>query len=139
MNSVNDIFESFTVMFPDSKTALQMRLKRTKTSYIANVGIAPHFVSVLNEEISKSAIYSLSFDESLNKTTQECEMDLRIRFWGETVNDVNVRYLGSSFFRHATAKDLSKQFKEITKSLCMDRSSAKWGHLAQIGSGFFKF
>ena len=56
-------------------------------------------------------------------------MDLLIRFWNETVNDVNVRYLGSSFFLHATAKYLNKKLKEITKSLvstkifqvCIDR------------------
>ena len=61
-------------MFLDSKIASRMRL------YIANFGIAPHFVSVLNHKISKSAIYSLSFDESLKKTTQECELDLLIGF-----------------------------------------------------------
>ena len=69
MNSVNDVYESLTAIFPDSKTAPQMRLKHTKASYIANFGLAPHVVSVLNHEISKSVIYFLSFDESLNKTT----------------------------------------------------------------------
>lgn len=43
-------------------------------------------------------------------------MDLLICFQDKTDNDVKVRYLGSRFFGHATAKDLSKQFKEITKS-----------------------
>ena len=51
------------------------------------------------------------------KITQECEMDLLIRFWDETDNNVKLRYLGSSFFGHATVKDLSKKFKEITQSL----------------------
>ena len=51
------------------------------------------------------------------KITQECEMDLLIRFWDETDNNVKLRYLGSSFFGHVTVKDLSKQFKEITQSL----------------------
>ena len=51
------------------------------------------------------------------KITQECEMDLLIRFWDEIDNNVKLRYLGSSFFGHATVKDLSKQFKEITQSL----------------------
>ena len=69
MNSVNDVSESLTAIFPDSKTALHMRLKHTKASYIANFGVVPHVVSVLNHEISKSVIYFLSFDESLNKTT----------------------------------------------------------------------
>ena len=74
-----------------------MRLEAYQ-SLLVNFGIARHFVSVLNHGISKSAIYSLSFDESLNKRSQECEMDLLIRFWDETDNDVKVRYLISSFF-----------------------------------------
>ena len=77
-------------MFPDSKIASQMILKHTKTCYITNFWIAPHFVSVLNHESSKSAIYFFSFNESLNKTTLECEMDFFIRFWDETDNDVKV-------------------------------------------------
>ena len=93
-----------------------MRLEAYQ-SLLVNFGIARHFVSVLNHGISKSAIYSLSFDESLNKRSQECEMDLLIRFWDETDNDVKVRYLISSFFWHGIVKNLSKQFKEITKSL----------------------
>ena len=40
-------------------------------------------------------------------------MDLLIRFWDETDNDVKV----SLFFWHTTTKGLSYQFKEITKSL----------------------
>ena len=43
MNSLNEISESLTVMFPDSKIALQMRRKRTKASYIANFTTAPDF------------------------------------------------------------------------------------------------
>ena len=77
-------------MFPDSKIASQMRLKHTKACYITNFWIALHFVSVLNHEISKSEIYFLSFNESLNKRTLECEMDFLIRFWDETDNDVKV-------------------------------------------------
>ena len=84
-------------MFPDSKIASQTRLKHTKACYIANFGIAPHFISVLNHEISKSAIYSWSFDEGFNKITQNCEMNLLICFWDETGNDGKVRYFGSSF------------------------------------------
>lgn len=52
INSFNDISEFYTVMFCDSKIALQMRFKHTKASYIGNFGIAPHFVSVLNHKIS---------------------------------------------------------------------------------------
>ena len=64
-----------------------MRLKHTKACYITNFWIAPHFVSVLNHESRKSAIYFLLFNETLNKTTLECEMDI---LWEETDNDVKV-------------------------------------------------
>ena len=77
-------------MFPDTKIASQMRLKHTKACYITNFWIAPHFVSVLNHESRKSVIYFLSFNETLNKTTLEFEMDFLIRFWDETDNDVKV-------------------------------------------------
>ena len=85
-------------MFPNSKIASQIKLKHTKACYVANFRIAPHFILILNLEISKSVIYLYSFDENLNKTTQDCEMDLLICFWDETDNDVKVRYFGSSFF-----------------------------------------
>ena len=68
------VFE-YLWMFPDSKIALQMRLQHAKACHITNFWIAPHFVSVLNHESSKSAIYFLSFNESLNNTTLECEMN----------------------------------------------------------------
>ena len=77
-------------MLPDSKIASQMRLEHSKNCYKVNFGIVPHFASVLNHEISKSEIYFLSFNESLNKRTLECEMDFLIRFWDETDNDVKV-------------------------------------------------
>ena len=77
-------------MFSNSKIASQMRLKHTKASYITNFWMAPHFVSVLNHESSKLAIYFLSFNESLNTATLECEMDFFICFWDETDNDVKV-------------------------------------------------
>ena len=67
-----------------------MILKHTKACYITNFWIAPHFLTVLNHESSKSAIYFFSFNESLNQTTLECEMDFLIRFWDETDNDVKV-------------------------------------------------
>lgn len=41
-------------------------------------------------------------------------MDLLIRFQVETDSDMKMRYLGSSFFGHTAAKDLSSQFKEMT-------------------------
>ena len=63
---------------------------------------------LLHDSINKSPVYTLSFDESLNKVTQECEVDLIIRIWDDD-NMVKVWYLGSSFFAHSTAKELMTQ------------------------------
>ena len=43
-------------------------------------------------------------------------MDIIVRFWDKD-NEVKVRYLGSTFFGHATAVDLVKQFEDLTKDL----------------------
>ena len=76
-----------------------------KQTYIANFGILPYVLMLLHDSIKKSPVYTLSFDECLNKVTQKCEIDLIIRFWDDD-SMVKVRYLGSSFFGHSTAKDL---------------------------------
>ena len=69
-NSGDDIAQIVKAMFPDSKVAANLKLGRTKTMYIANYGLAPHFITLLYDAISKSPIYTLYFDESLNEVTR---------------------------------------------------------------------
>ena len=64
---------------------------------------------LLHYSINKSPVQTLSFDESLNKVTQECKMDLIICFCDDG-NMVKVRYLESSFFGQSTAEDLMTLF-----------------------------
>ena len=116
MNSVDGVCVTFQKIFPDSDIATRMKLVRTKGTYIANFGILSYVLILLYHSINKSPVYNLSFDESLNKVTQECEMDLIIHFWNDD-NMVKVRYLGSSFVGHLTAKDLMIQFEEVTNNL----------------------
>ena len=75
---------------------------------------------LLHDSINKSPVYTLSFDERLNKVTQGCEMDLIICFWDDD-NMVKVRYLGSSFFGHSITKDLMTQFEEVTNKVAPDK------------------
>ena len=50
------------------------------------------------DEIKRSDHYSVSFiDESMNKVTQNEQMDISIRFWNELTNLVERRYLKSVF------------------------------------------
>ena len=37
----------------------------------------------------------IGFDESLNQTTQSCQMDFHIRYWDSIDRQVKVRYWGS--------------------------------------------
>ena len=73
-----DSCELFAVMFPDSKIASQIELGRMKLKYMVNFGLGPHFRDVLKCETAASDWYSISFDDSLNKVVQECEMDILI-------------------------------------------------------------
>ena len=111
-NSVTDSCELFAVMFPDSKIASQIELGRMKLKYIVNFGLGPHFRDVLKCETAASEWYSISFDDSLNKVVQECEMDILIRFWDNISNLVQVRYWNSMFLGHSTAADLIKNFND---------------------------
>ena len=67
--SSDDILNCFRAMFPDSKIAQSIKMKKDKASYILNYGLAPHFKDMLMSEINKSDILVLSFDKALNKKT----------------------------------------------------------------------
>lgn len=49
------------------------------------------------------------FDESLNETTKNKQLDVHVRFWVE--GRVQSRYLGSQFMGHSTAQDLLSHLK----------------------------
>ena len=85
--------------------------------YIATHDIAPHFKHLSKDNLNKSEVMVYSFDESLNEITQTYEMDLIVRYWNNDAQKVDVRYWGSSFFGHATPRNLLKQFNKITSEL----------------------
>ena len=62
--------------------------------------------------MQKSDCFVISFDESLNGYTQNCQMDTLIRYFDHVENRVKVRYLESKFFEHATHEDLFIQFMQ---------------------------
>ena len=65
-------------MFPGSKIAKKMELCRNKQKYLVNRRLAPYFKECFSDDILKSKYFVVSFDESLNATVQECEMDLLV-------------------------------------------------------------
>ena len=107
IHSNNDLFETFSAMFPEFKSVKLFSLVRTKSMHVINHSIAPYFKSLLKAEIEKLNMFSFSFDESLHEATQTSEMDLYIRFWDVNLNKDNVRYFGSTFLGHGTHEDLA--------------------------------
>ena len=67
-------------MFTDSNIAKSITVVADKMRYVVNFGIAPVFKSILIDSVKKKEVFVALFDESLNEQTQNCEMDILIRF-----------------------------------------------------------
>ena len=107
-NSCNDISATCRAMFPDSGIAKTF----TCGAYLTCFGLAPYFLVQLVDMVRSTACYSISFDECMNRISQNEQMDFIIRYWDGNTNKVAVRYLGSEFLGHATAVDLLTHFKQ---------------------------
>lgn len=101
----------FKCMFPDSDIANSFSCGADKTAYIAKFGLAVYIKEELVSKVNKSP-FVLMFDESLNQTTKNKQLDVHVRFWDE--GQVQSRYLGSEFMGHSTAKDLLSHLKVST-------------------------
>ncbi len=69
-----------------------------KTAYIAQFGLAIYIKDELVSKVNKSP-FVLMFDESLNETMKNKQLDVYVRFWDE--GQVQSRYLGSQFMGHS--------------------------------------
>jgi len=88
-------------MFPDSRFARSFQCGAEKIKYLTNWGIAPHINDLLALEVSKSPCVVVEFNESLIKTTQECQMDIIDRFWDTECQRVKTRYWDSRLNGHS--------------------------------------
>ena len=106
--SKGSLSKVFSVMFPYSSTASAFSLRRAKAQNVARHGLALYFKQLLFNDIKKSDILTVSFDEKLNQAIQTSERNTFVRYWDCTENEVKVRYIGSSFVDHETHKDLTE-------------------------------
>ena len=113
-NCAKDIHSVFETMFPDSTIASSFQLGPDKLKYMTNWGIAPYVKEQLRNNINQTEYVVVSFDESLNHTTQSCQMDILLRYWDNHDQLVKVRYWISKFLIHTTNKDL---LMELNKSV----------------------
>ena len=72
-------------MFPDRKTAKSLQVGPE------NFGLAPFFKTFLAKKLKKSEYFVISYDESMNKGTHNCQMDVLIRYFNEDDKQVKVR------------------------------------------------
>ena len=133
-NSANDLNETFGVIFPDSSIASNFQLGKDKLKYLTNWGLAPYIKECLEDDVSKAPFVVIGFNESLNETTQTCQMDLVVRYWDPEDEQVKVRYWDSKFLGHTTHQDLLSAFLESVQGIdltlviqvSMDGPSTNW-------------
>ena len=91
------ISDLFWCMFSGSEIASQFHLSKTKCSYFINHGFEPYFKDILVNVINMSEFFTVSFDESMNAEMQNCQMDVAVRFWDKTRNQIATHYFDSKF------------------------------------------
>ena len=131
-----DLFRS---MFPDSTIAEKFCLQKDKCAYFIYYGIAPHFRSILMNNVKDSELYAISFDESLNTVIQMGEMDL-VSFWKNVLNKVCTCYLDSTFICYARNQDHFEHFILALDSLdlkkllqvSMDGRNLNWAFSSEL-------
>ena len=140
INSAEKISDLFKVMFSDSQIASEFQMSGTKLSYLINFDIAPHFRQLLVDEINCCSFFTMSFDESLNKVTQTSQMDLTVRFWDTTENQVSARYWDSKFLGHTRADNVLAKFNDSMRTLdpnkmiqvSMDGPNTNWKFIESL-------
>ena len=121
LRSCLELNELFKSMFPDSTVASKFSLSKTKCSYLINFGLAPFYLDNLLADIKKSPVFSLSYDETMNKILQNEQMDCGVRYWDSEIGLVKTRYLGSEFLLRPNAQNLFDKLIEAVKKLDLSR------------------
>ena len=67
--------------------------------------------------MNNSDNYVISFHESLNDITQNCQMDILVRYFDSIDRKVRVRYLDSKVLGHSAHQDLFDHFSSAIMKL----------------------
>ena len=139
-NSSKDLGEIFKLMFPDSNIAKKLSIGSSKLSYLITHGLAPYFHDELLKLVDSKFV--ICFDEAFNQISKKGQMDIVLRFWDNSINQVSSRYLSSAFMGHSTAKDILENFLDASSELkmcnllqvSMDGPNVNWSFLEQLTS-----
>ena len=114
INSSSNTGELFKMVFPESQIAQKFSYGKTKSSYIITHGLASYFHDRMLASLKDGDVkYVISFDESLNRTQQQEQMDMIILFWDNEKNNMCSRYFDSNFFRPHICSRLPEEFTEF--------------------------
>ena len=142
LRSCLDLNDLFWVTFPDSTTAKNFQLSKTKFGYCINFGVASYFRKLLKEAIEISPFLTILFAESLNGYVQKEQMDIKIRFWCDDKCKVTIRYFDSKFLAHGNVETISSALigtldgldHRYCLMLSIDRPNTNWSVLDKVSS-----
>ena len=101
LRSSDHVGDLFSVMFWDSKIAANFSLSHTSSSYIIGEGLLLHFTRVIIGDLVESQLpFCVHFDETSTVQVKK-QMDLTLRYWSPTHNEVWSMFYTSLFFGHA--------------------------------------
>ena len=104
-------------------------MKKDKVRYMIVYGLYPALKAKQQTKIHASPWFSVSFDESLNRNQQKCQMDVNIRYWGGEKNVALSVYYDSRFILNPNAVNLTEELLNAIKDLDM----GKFLHLGMDG------
>ena len=112
LRSVDNIGDLFRAMFPDSKIAANFKLSRTSASYIIADGMSKYFTQLIVKDLVKSKLpFCIHFDETTSTQVKK-QMDLTLRYWSPTHEEVWITYYTSLFFGHAEGEKVAVKMYE---------------------------
>ena len=90
-NGAKYLNQTFQSMFLECSMVQKFQLGSDKLKYVITWGLPPHFKT----KLQNSEFLVISLDESLDKSTQNCEMDIGICFLSQKAKDVEITYWDS--------------------------------------------
>ena len=112
LRSFDNIGDLFRAMFPDSKIAANLKLSRTSASYIIADGMSKYFTQLIVTDLVKSKFpFCIHFHETTSTQVKK-QMDLTLRYWSPTHEEVWMTYYTSLFFGHAEGEKVAVKMYE---------------------------
>ena len=92
LRSVDNMGDLFRAIFLDSKIAANFKLSRTSASYMIADGMSKYFTQLIVKDLVKSKLpFCIHFDETTSTQVKK-QMDLTLRYWSPTHEEVWITY-----------------------------------------------